>query len=477
MAAAQAQDPWIVGSLRRQESLEALSRAAGALPDPQLSLGLANLPLDTFDFSQEPMTQFKVGVSQAFPRGRTRSLRRERLARLGRMQPHAREDRKGRAAAAVSHLWLDAYRNEQTIRLIEKDRNLFEHLVDVAQSSYAAASGHTLQQDLVRAQLELTRLDERLVRLRQQRDMHLGELGEWLDDPAIALAAPGGGRDPSALVPPRLVAGANPAATRQALTETLSRHPKIKSLDWKINALAASVQLARQGYWPQWTLNAGYAHRAAAPAGADRPDFFSVGVTFDAPLFTAGRQDQRVQAAQAELAAARTERALELRRLQAGYESAAAAYQRLAERRALFASRLLTEMAQQADASLAAYTNDTGDFAEAVRARIAELNARIEALDIDIDMQKSIARLNYFQLGTGAPAPGGATAPANPAPASAAAMPVANLTPVGAAEASAAATAHSPATTPGGATAAANPTPVDTAAASATAGDANAAHR
>ena len=37
-----------------------------------------------------------------------------------------------------------------------------------------------------------------------------------------------------------------------------------------------------------------------------------------------------------------------------------------------------------------------GDFAEVVRARIADLNARIDALNIDIDLLKSRSQLNYF---------------------------------------------------------------------------------
>ena len=43
-----------------------------------------------------------------------------------------------------------------------------------------------------------------------------------------------------------------------------------------------------------------------------------------------------------------------------------------------------------------AYTNDDGDFAEVVRARIAQLNARISALRIDVDILKTIVRINYF---------------------------------------------------------------------------------
>jgi len=36
---AQRQDPWVQGSLKCQESLDALSVEAGSLPDPSVSLG------------------------------------------------------------------------------------------------------------------------------------------------------------------------------------------------------------------------------------------------------------------------------------------------------------------------------------------------------------------------------------------------------------------------------------------------------
>ena len=53
-------------------------------------------------------------------------------------------------------------------------------------------------------------------------------------------------------------------------------------------------------------------------------------------------------------------------------------------------------MHQQAEASLTAYTNDDGDFAEVVRARISQLNAQIDSLEIDVERQKTIASLNYY---------------------------------------------------------------------------------
>ncbi len=141
IAIAQQNDPWLQGSVFRQQALEAESSAASTLPDPLLSLGFANLPTDTFEFDQEAMTQFKVGVTQTIPRGSSLALRQQQLATLGKQQPLQREDRKAKVAVAVSQLWLDSYKARETIGLIEADRELFEYLVDVAQSSYSTAVG------------------------------------------------------------------------------------------------------------------------------------------------------------------------------------------------------------------------------------------------------------------------------------------------------------------------------------------------
>ena len=47
IAIAQQNDPWQHGNKLKQTALEERSIASGSLPDPQISLGLANLPTDT----------------------------------------------------------------------------------------------------------------------------------------------------------------------------------------------------------------------------------------------------------------------------------------------------------------------------------------------------------------------------------------------------------------------------------------------
>ncbi len=389
-------DPWLKGSRYRQKKLESLSASAGTLPDPTVSLSFANLPTDSFDFGQEGMTQFKVGVSQMFPRGKTLSLRQEKLEKLSQIHPFVREDRKAQVEVTVAHLWLEVYRNQQTIGLIERDKSLFEHLVDVAQSSYTTATGRTRQQDLVRAQLELTRIEDRLTKLRQNRESQLASLAEWLNESSHTLQI----EMPKVLnhegLGQSVLAQINSSLDAQYLIQVLKQHPKIQSIDKKVGAEASQVKLAKQSYKPQWGINASYGYRDSDPMGNDRADLFSVGVRFDVPLFTNQRQDKQVQAAAAEYEAIKTERALMLRQLRSRFETAEAQYRRLSDRHTLFNSRLLKEMSEQAEASLSAYTNDDGDFAEVVRSRIAELNARIEALNIDVDIHKTIAQLEYF---------------------------------------------------------------------------------
>ncbi|MFV0478713.1 MAG: TolC family protein [Parahaliea sp.] len=394
IALAVQQDPWLSGSQLRQQAFAASGVAAAELPDPVISLGMANLPLDTFDFDQEGMSQFKIGISQAIPRGQSRALKQQRFAILGEQQLNLRAERRAQLALSVSELWLDAWQAQQSMHLIGQDRVLFVDLAEVAQSSYASAFGQTRQNDVIRAQLELTRLDDRLTQLRQQRDTALGALLQWLGDtveistgePDMRLLAEEGLR-------------ADGTIDINWLSQLLRRHPSVLGLDQSIAVSEVEVDLARQKYKPQWGVNAGYGYRQDAPDGMERPDFLSVGVSFDLPLFTGLRQDQQLRAASARAGAGRTDKALALRRLRAGFEGQYQRLLQLVQRQRLYSERLLAQLHDQAEIALSAYTSDEGDFAEVVRARIDELNARVEVVAIRAERQRSIARLNYYLAG------------------------------------------------------------------------------
>ncbi|MGB2742071.1 MAG: TolC family protein [Cognaticolwellia sp.] len=411
---AQKNDPWLTGNFHKQRSIESMSTAVSTLPDPKISIGLANLPTNGFDFGQEGMTQAKIGIAQMFPRGDTLDIKSQQLRIQSEAYPFQRQDREAKVAVTVGSLWLDAYRVQQSIALIEKNRSLFEQLADIAEASYSSTLGKTRQQDIVRAQLELTKLEDQLEKLGQQKNRYDGMLSQWLtkfstgnDSVEATLYSDLSLHDIvlSQKIPQIDLLNNKLVHTKswlnsQALVQYFTSHPAVIAIDKKVSATKTGIKLAEQKYKPEWGVSASYGYRADDPMGESRADLFSVGVTFDLPLFTENRQDKEVQSAIFKTEAVKTEKLLLLRQLLSAYSSAKGRLQRLNDRQNLYTSKLLPQTHDQAEASLSAYTNDDGDFAEVVRSRIAVLNAEIEELSLNVEEQKLNLELNYLFIGS-----------------------------------------------------------------------------
>jgi len=413
-------DPWLTANKHQQDSLESLSIAVGTLPDPTVSLGIANIAAETFDFDQEMMTQFKVGISQKMPRGDSLNIKKQQIKLLASEYPFQRENRKAQMAVMAGQLWLEAYKAQQSIALIEKDRALFEQLADIAQASYASAIGKTRQQDIIRAQLELTRLDDRLTMLKQQKETNLQKLSEWLNGsfvnryssenkyPSITNSKPESILQASkqsftiyeALPVIKMLKEDLYLSKKSLRPEFLYKyfvsHPMVLAVEQRIKASNSGIKLAQQSYKPEWGFNVGYGYRADDALGRERADLFSIGVSFDIPLFTGNKQDKQVQSAISKSAVVKTKKWMTVRKLIASFKTARVQLLRLTERQVLYQTRLLPQMHDQAEASLTAYTNDDGGFSEVIRSRIAELNTAIDLLGINVERQKIIVQLNYF---------------------------------------------------------------------------------
>jgi hypothetical protein len=361
------------------------------------------------------MTQAKIGIAQVFPRGDTLAIKSQQLKIQSQAYPYLRNDRESKVAVTVGSLWLEAYRVQQSIALIENNRSLFEQLADVAEANYSSAIGKTRQQDMIRAQLELTRLEDRLDRLAQQQEMYEGMLSQWLTKALIDT----NGSYNSSLVSdyhlhnivlsselPQIDLYNSDLVNNKKwlkpneLTPYFSNHPSILALDKKIQATKTGIELAKQKYQPEWGVNASYAYRDDDAMGNNRADFFSVGVTFDLPIFTQNRQDNEVKSAVSETESIKTEKVLLLRQLLSSYSSAKGKLLRLKDRQDLYTTKLLPQSYDQAEASLTSYTHDDGDFSEVVRSRIALLNAEIDALTLDVEAQKIRLELNYLLIGS-----------------------------------------------------------------------------
>ena len=411
---AQLNDEWLVKSDLLASQLKQLGEAANTLPDPTFSISVLNLPTDGFAFNQEPMTQLKVGASQMFSRGNSRALKEKRFQLAADEQPHLQENRRQQIALQATQLWLAAFEASNSYQLVEESRPLFDKLGDIVSASYASSSGTAKQQDIIRAELELIKLNDRLITLEAQRDVALSKLSQFLmvsDDYSQDI-------NQEALSSPTLVASLLPK-TLPTLTEKqyllqeytaqispnefhtlVGNHALILANERRIRTSSTDIEIAEQAYKPQYGMNASYAFRDDNPSGQSRADFFSIGLTVSMPLFSSKRQDANVSSATLMTEVMRTEKLLIMRELMAGLSSALSAYEGASRRLAIYENRIIPQIKQQAEAALNAYTNDTGDFAEVVRAQIDELDAQLTMLNIRVNQRRALASIEYFYAPT-----------------------------------------------------------------------------
>lgn len=373
------QEPGQAAFFARAEALEEQSIAAGQLPDPKLRMGIANLPLEAGGFSTEGMTQAQLGIRQSFPPGKTRAVSTRQIQSLAAEMTENADARGRDVLTSVRNAWLETYYWHRAHTIVSESRPFFSDLVTITRSLYAV--GKKDQQDVLRAELELSRLDDRLIEISKQRSRARAALSEWIggeSSRSIAEKLPSWERVPAL----------------EALRTDLATHPALQAADARIDARRAGIDLAKERYKPGWALDLGYGYRdGSLPTGGPRSDFVSLSVTVDLPLFRKNRQDRGLAAALSERRAADESKDELLRRLNSQLEAEYARWQDVSRRVGLYERLILTQAKDQANAALAAYQSEAGDFADVMRGFIDDLNTRLDHIRLQIERAQSYAVL------------------------------------------------------------------------------------
>ena len=362
--------------------LDADAVADGQLPDPTMQVGLLNFPTDTFSRGQEPMTQVQVGVRQAFPPGDSLAIRSRQTRALSAAEQARSRVRAREVIQSVRESWIELQYWRRAEQVVRSNRTLFERLSEITSRQYAA--GRHNQQDVLRAELELSALDDRLTDIRTRQDTLRAELAKWIGSAAQGPLQSG---EPTLPTVPE----------REVLISAHTNHPALAVEAALVRAQQDGVALAREAYKPGFSAGIAYGARSGSnPDGSSRADFASATVTIELPLFRAKRQDQRLAARQRQHAAAALSRDEKFLQLQRMLEANDSERQRLRQRLDLYHKQLVLQAARNTEASLSAYQNDRTDFTTLMRARMTELDVRLRELRLRADLAKVDARLLYL---------------------------------------------------------------------------------
>ncbi|MCH8858392.1 MAG: TolC family protein [Proteobacteria bacterium] len=370
------EDPSLLRFDARAEALEDRAVADAQFPDPMARVALVNVPTDTFRYDQEAMTQVQLGLRQEFPRGRTLELRGERRRAEAAAERARKELTLRRIVLAVRTTWFDRFYWTNAQVNVRQSREAVSELIEALAASFA--TGALTIQDVLRAELELSLLDDRLAELRQRAEHAEADLARFIGAAAVRPM-------------PSTLPDLPQPASLQGIEARLVRHPAILVDDATIAAKLTDIELAEQAYKPSWALEGGYGLR-----GGGRADFTTIGVSVSIPLFTGNRQDRNLSAAVKERGAAKHDRSAQLLDLRRDLGRAYTDWTRLEDRVELYSTAIVARANETAEASITTYANRLTDFSELIRSQLAELDAELKRLELRTERAKAWAVLDYL---------------------------------------------------------------------------------
>ena len=362
-------NPDVAGLRAQAYAMQAVPSQAGALPDPILSLNAMNLPTDTFDLNQEPMTQMQLALSQSFPFPGKRKLRREAKEHEAQAAEDLLSERRTALKGQVRAAWWQLMSLDRSLEIVDQNQQLMRDFVEIAATKFKVGNG--LQQDVLLAQLELSRLLNRELRLQGMRGSAQAELNAMLDRPTnwqIRLPQ----MPPNTNLP-------NLPAEAQLLQQAGSDRPLIDVQRDFVDAARKRLDLARKDYYPDFKLGVGYGKRKGFDEfrGTDRSDFLSVMLSINVPIYFGSKQSKAVEQRLHEISQRKFVLSNTLRTVQSAISRGLADYHAARDQVVLLETAIIPQAQQTVASMLVGYQVNQVDFLNLVNTQITLYNAQI----------------------------------------------------------------------------------------------------
>ena len=354
----------------QRSKIDAMRReiwAAGALDDPQLGLALLNLPVDTWRFNQEPMTQKQVSIAQKFPWFGKLDLKTQQAVLAAKIAEARWRGQRLALARKIITAYFDLALAVRGDQINAQLMTLVKQLLQSSENRYAGGMG--LQQDVLQAQVELSRLTDEQNNLADRRRTQNRKLNELLNRPAFQAVTP--------VV--RMPMPPMDLDFRWLEKLALRQNPEIVARGLSMEQAAVGVDLARKAFYPDFNVKLAYGFREDDRLGAERPDFFSAGVNLNIPLYQTRKQAPLLEAAaKSRQAAAEALHDLQLS-LPHRVETVHSAVQRLQDSYKLYTGTLLLQARQWADSAQSAYEVGKLEFNSMINAQMQVLRLQLQA--------------------------------------------------------------------------------------------------
>ena len=376
-------NPGLAEMQARAEAMSAIPTQAGTLPDPRISFNAMNLPVDTFDIAQEPMTQMQFGISQDIPFPGKLTLREEAAGYEATAAMNNVDEARLQLVRNVKITWWQLFNLDQSLIIVMHNQDLLRQFVEIAQTKYKVGQG--LQQDVLLARLELSKLidlDLRLKGARRNEETRLNTLLNISPDHPVHL--------------PAKVNENLPVLVDEQTLYTLAdqSRPLLSKQQNYIQAAHSRVKLAEKDFYPDFRAGATYGFRSGDnPDGSSRPDMASFMLSMNMPIFTGRKQSKAFDQRRSELLEQKFKLQDLRNMIQADISTAVSDYRRSREQVELFGTGIIPQAQQTVSSMIAGYQVNKVDFLNLVRAQITLYNYEISYWQMLSEANQALAKV------------------------------------------------------------------------------------
>ncbi len=373
-------NPEILAAKKRWEVFKEKVPQASALEDPMLGFGIVNLPTN-FSFHDEDMTMKEFSISQKFPFYGKRRLMGEMAGKEAEAVYNEVQEKANRVVKEVKATYFELLFNYRSTEITQRNKEILESFVKIAETQYAVGMG--IQQDVLKAHVEVSKMVDELIMLGQKR--------RALEAKLIALL----NRPPESAVgkPEEVTFKKLPIHMEELQKTALETNPTLKGMKKMIEAKEKAYDLAKKEYYPDLEARFAYGQRDDAPGGVNRRDMLTGMVGINIPIFYKSKQSRKVAEAKADIL--NTEAQYRAMRNEISYmiTDMGSMIERVERQVALYKTGILPQASLQVESALSAYRVNKVDFMTLLDSRMTVYRYELEYQQALTDYEKNVASL------------------------------------------------------------------------------------
>jgi cobalt-zinc-cadmium efflux system outer membrane protein len=349
--------------------------------DPRITLGVTNLPTDDFDFNKQDMTQKYVSVMQNIPLPGINKLKEKAAVEEAKGAESGLANIEIRTVQAVKTTYYDLYFVNNAIKITDENIDLMKKFVELTQSKYEVGNG--LQEDILKAQVELYKLQEKMINLKQKEASIKADMLRLLNR-----------NDGEQLqVVPKIEKTVNTVSFEDLKTTVLEENPLLRQLDHTVAQKETEYLLAKKSYYPNFSITAAYGQRDDGLDDKHRSDFMSLLVGVNIPIWFKSKQNKQVAETQIRIIQEKAQLQSEKNNILFKLNDLLAKIKKDDALVTLYEKQIIPEASQSLDADMSAYQVGRLDFLNLLNSQMTLLNYEIKLHKVMSDLEKNFAEL------------------------------------------------------------------------------------